>query len=92
MQKTTDCHSRTLAEARWLKSIQQKNKTSNKQEHTHARDPESPSTYKMGVVTPPPSKAQRGSCHDPSSSEAPGRYFQVWVAILPWPIDPIPRL
>lgn len=95
MQKTIGCHSRTLAfldeqEVRRLRSIRQKKTVINRS--THAGDPESPSTYKMGVVTPFSSKAQRVSCHDPSSSEAQGRYFQVWVAILPYPIDPILRL
>lgn len=43
--------------------------------NTHARDPESPSTSKVGAVTPLPSIARRGSCQDPSSSVAHRRYF-----------------
>lgn len=51
--------------------------TSNKlkRNSTHAGDLESPSTCKMGVATPLPIEAQRGSCWDPSSSEAQERYF-----------------
>lgn len=61
MQKATDCNSRAQrSEARRLGSrTTEENSNKLKRNSTHAGDPESPSTYKMGVATPLPSEAQR---------------------------------
>lgn len=55
--------------AQELRSSRQKKPVINSSEQEHVCwRPQSPSTYKAGVVTPLPSKARRGSCQDPRTS------------------------
>lgn len=93
-QRSLDCYSRTplpfqnsksealqgpIVKALMTEEARDKLK---RNRNTHARDPESPSTYKVGIVTPLPNKAQRGSCQDPSSQGLTGGISQVWVSTL----------